>query len=60
MRTLHHVDARPVVLHEIQIHGGEVAQFVAQIAHARNGFQKHLRHHHGRPGIDVNAAIVQF
>ena len=59
MRPLHHIHARPVVLQEIEIDRGEVAQLMAQIAHARNRFQKHLRHHHGRARIDVNAAVVQ-
>ena len=59
VRALHHIHARTVVLQEIEIHGGEIAQLVAQIAHAGDGLQKNLRHHDRRARVDVNAAIVQ-
>ena len=53
-----YVYARPVLLEEIQIHGGEVTEFVAEIPDSRDGFQKNLRHDDGGACVDVDTALV--
>ena len=59
VRPLHHVHARAVVLQEIEIRGGEAGQRMPQVAHRGYRLQKHLRQHHRRAHIQVDAAVVQ-
>ena len=60
MRPFHHVDARPIMLQEIEVDGGEFGQRMPQIAHRRNGLQKNFRQHHGGAHIQIDAALVQI
>ena len=56
---LHDVDARAVVLNEIQIGRRELFQAVTEIAHHRNRLQEYFRKDHGGSDVDVDPAVVQ-
>ena len=58
MRTLHNVHARTVMLLEIEIDRSEIAQFVPQVPHAGDGFEKDFRHHHRRQHAGIFAGIL--
>ena len=60
MRPLHYVHARPVMLQEIEIRGGEPGQRMTEIAHRGHCLQEHFGQQHRRPDIEIDAAIVQL
>src|SRR5215472_4014107 len=53
------VDAWPIVLQKIEIHGSEVAQVMAQIADAGDGLQEDFRHYHRGARVDVDSAAIE-
>ncbi len=59
MGALHDVDAWTVVLQEVEIDGGEVTHFMAEIAYAGDGFEEDFRHDDRGACVDVDAAFIE-
>src|ERR1035438_9974699 len=59
VRPFHHIDPRPVVLQEVEIHGGEFGQRMPQIAHRGDGLEEYLGQQYGGADVEINAALVE-
>src|SRR5690242_19688416 len=50
----------PVVLDEIQVHGGEAARRAAEVGSQAHTLQKYFRQNHGRAHVQINASSTQL
>src|SRR5260370_23426461 len=59
VRTLYHIDSRPVVLEEIEIRGDKLSQRIPQIAHRGDGLEEDFREQDGGADVEISAALVE-
>ena len=53
------VDSGAVVLEEVEVDGGEIAERVAEVANDANGFEKDFGHDDGGPDVEIDAAFIE-
>lgn len=53
------VDSGAVVLEEIEVDGGEIAERVAEVANDADGFEKDFGHDDGGSDVEIDAAFIE-
>src|SRR5208283_3781807 len=58
--TFDDIDARAIVIAEVEVDGREFGERAAQVAHGADGLEEDLGKHDGRADIQVDAASVEL